>query len=65
MMRVLRSAVAAGLVAISLHVMAQDTPEQMAQRSDQAWLSTVDAARYPESWEMASTVFRSAVSKEV
>ncbi len=64
-MRVLRSVVAAGLVAMSLHVVAQDTPEQMAQRSDQAWLSTVDAARYPESWEMASTMFRSAVSKEM
>ncbi len=64
-MRVLRSVVAAGLVAMSLHVVAQDTPEQMAQRSDQAWLSTVDAAKYPESWEMASTMFRSAVSKEV
>lgn len=41
-----------------------EKPVDAAQASAQSWLAFVDAARYGESWEQASSTFKGAVSKE-
>lgn len=57
-------AVVVGWLAVGGGLLAQEKPEQMAQRSDEAWLERVDASKYPESWQSASAMFRSAVTEE-
>jgi len=39
-------------------------PEQLAQKSAEAWLALVDAGKYAESWQDAAQLFKGAVSKE-
>lgn len=43
---------------------AQDKPEQMAQRSDESWLTLVDGAKYGESWTAAAAAFKAAVTED-
>jgi Protein of unknown function (DUF4019) len=43
---------------------AQQTTEQLAQQSAEAWLARVDAGEFAESWQEASSLFKSHISKE-
>lgn len=42
----------------------QQEREKPAIEASKAWLALVDAGKYAESWEAASTLFRGAVTKE-
>ncbi len=52
------------LLGIYSAVEAQQTPEQVAQQSADAWLALVDSGKYAESWQAASQLFKAAVTKE-
>jgi hypothetical protein len=39
-------------------------PEELAQKSAEAWLALTDSGKYAESWDEAAEYFKSAVSKE-
>jgi hypothetical protein len=41
----------------------QQKPEELAQRSADAWLALVDSGKYAESWQEASQLFKAAVTK--
>lgn len=43
---------------------AQQKPEELAQRSADAWLALVDSGKYADSWQEASQLFKAAVTKE-
>ena len=43
---------------------AQQKPEQLAQQSSDAWLALVDSGKYADSWQEASQLFKTAVTKE-
>jgi hypothetical protein len=43
---------------------AQQKPEDLAQKSAEAWLALTDSAKYAESWEEASTNLKAAVTKD-
>jgi len=43
---------------------AEEAPEDQAQKAAEAWLKTVDAGQYAQSWVAAADVFKSAVTKE-
>lgn len=43
---------------------AQQTTEQIAQQSAEAWLARVDAGEYVESWQQASSTFKAHVTKD-
>ena len=45
-------------------VRAQQKPEDLAQKSTEAWLALTDSGTYGESWDQTSTSFKSAVTKE-
>src|ERR1700745_4356866 len=45
-------------------VHAQQKPEDLAQKSAEAWLALTDSGKYAESWEQASASFKAAVSKD-
>jgi len=40
-------------------------PEDLAQASAQSWLALTDAGKYAESWQEASTLFRSAITQTI
>lgn len=66
-MRALRARTAALLGALTLIAaigFAQNKPEDLAQKSDVAWLALTDSGRYAESWKAASAMFQAAVSEE-
>ncbi|MFY9531819.1 MAG: DUF4019 domain-containing protein [Candidatus Acidiferrales bacterium] len=42
----------------------QQKPEELAQKSAQAWLALTDSGKYAESWDEASQLFKNAVTKE-
>src|ERR1700739_2056563 len=44
-------------------IQAQQKPEELAQKSAEAWLALTDSGKYAESWEQASTAFKDAVSQ--
>jgi hypothetical protein len=44
-------------------IQAQQKPEELAQKSAEAWLALTDSGKYAESWEQASTAFKAAVSQ--
>jgi hypothetical protein len=52
------------LVFSVLITQAQQKPEALAQQSAEEWLQLVDLGKYAESWDEASSIFKSAVSKE-
>ncbi len=39
-------------------------PEQLAQKSAEAWLALIDSGKYAESWDEASQSFKNAVTKD-
>ncbi len=43
---------------------AQAKPEQLAEKSADAWLSLVDSGKYAESWDQAAQLFKGALSKD-
>jgi len=43
---------------------AQQKPEELAQRSAEAWLAMIDSGKYAESWDEAAQLFKVAVSKD-
>jgi hypothetical protein len=45
-------------------IQAQQKPEDLAQKSAEAWLALTDSGKYAESWSEASTLFKNAVTKE-
>ena len=52
------------LLALCAASHAQKKPEQLAQQSSDAWLGLVDSGKYAESWQEASALFKSHVTKE-
>jgi hypothetical protein len=52
------------LLGICSAVQAQQTPEQLAQQSADAWLALVDSGKYAQSWQEAAQLFKAAVTKE-
>ena len=52
------------LVLIAGVVFADQASEQAAQKAGEARLALLDQGNYGESWEQASTIFKSAVTKE-
>jgi hypothetical protein len=57
------------LLSTTLHLLtvvvrASDTPQQAAQRSAEAWLAAVDAAKYEEAWKQASSLLKSRVNRD-
>ena len=40
-------------------------PEDLAQTSAQSWLALTDSGKYAESWQEASTLFRSAINQNI
>jgi hypothetical protein len=48
----------------SLRAPAQQTTEQIAQQSAEAWLARVDSGEYAESWQEASSIFKAHVTKD-
>ena len=56
------------LVMFLLHavvVRAQQKPEDLAQKSAEAWLALTDSGKYPESWDEASSFFKSKITKDI
>ncbi len=49
---------------LSLCAGAQPNPEQLAQRSSDAWLALIDSGKYADSWQESSSMFKVHVSKE-
>lgn len=43
--------------------LAQQKPEDLARQSAESWLALVDAGKYSESWDQASSYFRAQVTK--
>ncbi|HXY25829.1 MAG TPA: DUF4019 domain-containing protein [Candidatus Acidoferrum sp.] len=43
---------------------AQQKPEELAQKSAEAWLALVDAGKYGDSWDEAAAAFKSALTKD-
>jgi hypothetical protein len=43
---------------------AEQKPEELAQKSAEAWLALTDSGKYAESWDQASSLFQSKVTKE-
>jgi Protein of unknown function (DUF4019) len=43
---------------------AEQKPEDLAQKSAEAWLALTDSGKYAESWDQASSFFQSKVTKE-
>jgi Protein of unknown function (DUF4019) len=58
-------AVLFGIVAFSHAGFSQSSqkPEELAQKSAEAWLSLTDSGKYAESWQNASKAFRARVSR--
>src|SRR5262245_21076235 len=42
----------------------EQKPEMLAQQAAESWLKLVDSAKYEESWEVAASAFKAAVTKE-
>lgn len=43
---------------------AQQNPEQFAQQSAESWLALVDSGKYGDSWQEASSLFKTHVTRE-
>jgi len=43
---------------------APQTPEQLAQQSAESWLALVDSGKYADSWQEASSMFKTHVTKD-
>jgi len=52
------------LLSLACLLMADEASEKAAQSAAEPWLGLVDAAKYGDSWEQASTMFKGAVTKD-
>lgn len=52
------------LLSPSAITMAPQKPEELGQQSAEKWLALVDSGKYAESWDEASELFKSAITKE-
>jgi hypothetical protein len=57
-------AVAAMFLLQAAVIRAQQKPEDLAQKSAEAWLALTDSGKYPESWDQASSFFKSKITKD-
>jgi hypothetical protein len=48
----------------TLAAQAQQKPEELAQKSAEAWLSLADSGKYAETWDEAAQFFRNAITKD-
>jgi hypothetical protein len=44
---------------------AQQKPEELAQKSAEAWLALTDSGKYADSWDQASSAFKAKVSRSM
>lgn len=51
-------------IARSVQPQTQPRPEELAQKSAEAWLALVDAGKYADSWQQAASFFKGAVSRD-
>jgi hypothetical protein len=62
--------VACSLLALSLaacnliSAQTQSKPEELARQSSESWLAMVDSGKYAESWQEASSMFKSHVTQQ-
>ena len=63
-MKLALAAIITLLLCASAAAQAQQKPEQLAQKSAEAWLILVDSGKYAQSWDDAAQVFKSAVTKD-
>ena len=64
-----RSILVLALLALALPILAltskaQQKPEDLDQKSTEAWLALTDSGKYPESWDEAAQSFENAVSRD-
>ena len=52
------------VLSLAICAQAQQKPEQLAQQSSDTWLALVDTGKYADSWQEASSMFQTHVSKE-
>jgi len=45
-------------------VAAEQKPEELAQKSAEAWLALTDSGKFAESWDESAAAFKSAVTKD-
>ncbi len=57
-------AVAVLISTLALFAVAQNKDTKTAQTAAENWLALVDQAKYAESWDTASSIFKGAVTKE-
>jgi len=66
--RILPASCAAALLALLAGIWTsargQQSTEQLAQQSAEAWLARVDSGEYAASWQQASSLFKAHVSKD-
>jgi hypothetical protein len=55
---------AAGFSLYQATAQAPQKPEELAQKSAEAWLVLTDGGRFAESWDEAAAAFKAAVTKE-
>jgi Protein of unknown function (DUF4019) len=48
----------------SASIHAQQKPEELAQKSAEAWLALSDSGKYGESWDQAASTFKGAISRD-
>jgi hypothetical protein len=63
-LRALLFSACAVLVVCVASTYAQQKPEELAQKSAEAWLTLTDSGKYGESWEEASSYFKSKLTKD-
>ena len=44
--------------------LAQEKPEQLAQKSSDSWLTLVDSGKYADSWQEAASLFKTHVTQD-
>ena len=64
-----RSFLILGLLAIAvltlrISTQAQQKPEELAQKSAESWLALTDSGKFAESWDEASQLFKSAITRQ-
>ena len=64
-----RSFLILGLLAIAVLTLripteAQQKPEELSQKSAESWLALTDSGKFAESWDEASQLFKSAITRQ-
>lgn len=58
------ASLAAALLIFGVAPKAQQEPEDLAQKSTEAWLALTNSGKYAESWDKAAQSFKNAVSRD-